>query len=114
MAIKAWQVVLGPIYDYLDGRWLGHALRRPESKRLAMHKANQTASAESSESGAELDTEGAGPSPIRAPRQLKGWQPNRKACVIVGSELGCAIIVAWVVSFDSIRGAVPRFGSRPC
>ena len=30
--------------------------------------------------------------------RLKGWEPSKTACIIVGTELVCAIIVAWVVS----------------
>lgn len=30
--------------------------------------------------------------------RLKGWKPSKTACAIVGTELVCAIIVAWVVS----------------
>jgi hypothetical protein len=32
IAIKSVEVCLGPIYDYLDGKWLGHSLRMNELK----------------------------------------------------------------------------------
>lgn len=33
MVFKAYDAFLGPFYDWLDGRWLGHQLRMPERKR---------------------------------------------------------------------------------
>lgn len=33
MVFKAFDTFMGPLYDYLDGRWLGHQLRLPERKR---------------------------------------------------------------------------------
>ncbi|ORY34568.1 major facilitator superfamily domain-containing protein [Naematelia encephala] len=36
IGIAALQVLWGPIYDYLDGKWLGHSLRFPEQKRVQL------------------------------------------------------------------------------
>ncbi|BEJ15699.1 hypothetical protein CspHIS471_0503040 [Cutaneotrichosporon sp. HIS471] len=33
MVFKAYDAFLGPFYDWLDGKWLGHQLRMPERKR---------------------------------------------------------------------------------
>ncbi|WRT69852.1 uncharacterized protein IL334_006843 [Kwoniella shivajii] len=74
IAIKAVEVCLGPIYDYLDGRWLGHSLRKPEQKRLAIRKE-------------AIDKE------IDYP----GWRINKKVSIFVGVELTCLVITAWVV-----------------
>lgn len=95
MAIKSWQVCLGPIYDYLDGKWLAHALRKPEMKRLAMTTVARE-SAEHETMAHPVADEMAGED--RSLPRLKGWEPSKTACAIVGTELVCAIIVAWVVS----------------
>jgi len=34
LAIKGVQVLLGPLYDYLDGRLIGQTLRKSEKARL--------------------------------------------------------------------------------
>lgn len=86
---------MGPIYDYLDGRWLGHALRKPELKRLAMTSAAKAAA--EGEMIAETHGTEADDDRVRSGR-LRGWEPSKTACVVVGTELVCAIIVAWVVS----------------
>lgn len=78
IAIKCVEFILGPIYDYLDGRWLGHSLRMPEQKRVAFR-------AKAVES--ELD--------------LPGWRVNKKVLYFVLAQLTCMIIVAYVVSTAS-------------
>lgn len=88
IAIKAWQICLGPIYDYLDGRWLGHALRKPEAKRRAMTVALQT----EVEVNASVERVS-----LLSGSRWRGWRPSKTACAIVGTELMCAIVVAWVV-----------------
>lgn len=88
---------MGPIYDYLDGKWLAHALRKPELKRLAMTSAAKAAAegeTVAQAAGVENVEDDERPSRLR----LKGWEPSKTACAIVGTELVCAIIVAWVVS----------------
>ena len=35
ITIESIAIVLGPIYDYLDGKWLGHSLRMSETDRVA-------------------------------------------------------------------------------
>ncbi|OCF73363.1 hypothetical protein I204_06595 [Kwoniella mangroviensis CBS 8886] len=87
IAIKAIEVCLGPVYDYLDGKWLGHSLRLPEKKRLLLRKE-------------ALDKE------IDYP----GWRINKIVTRIVGVELVGLIITAWVVSFYFlfIYGSVDR------
>jgi hypothetical protein len=93
IAIKAVQVCLGPFYDYLDGRWLGHALRKSERKRLEL-RASDLASA-----GEEQSVDGhVSPTDTGTPPSLPGWRPSKVASRIVGAELACAIVVAWVVS----------------
>jgi hypothetical protein len=42
--------------------------------------------------------EGEAADEVARPARLKGWEPSKAACAIVGAELVCAIIVAWVVS----------------
>ncbi|OCF39673.1 hypothetical protein I317_06528 [Kwoniella heveanensis CBS 569] len=75
IAIKAVEVCLGPIYDYLDGKWLGHSLRMPEKKRLELRK-----------KALEEDID------------YPGWRISKKTTYIVGGELTALIITAWVVS----------------
>ncbi|WVR07938.1 hypothetical protein IAU60_004981 [Kwoniella sp. DSM 27419] len=74
IAIKSVEVCLGPIYDYLDGRWLGHSLRLPEVKRLALRR-------KAIEEGIDYP----------------GWRISRKTSLIVGAELCALIVTAWVV-----------------
>lgn len=92
MVIKSWQVCLGPLYDYLDGRWLGHALRKPEIKRMTLTDA------------ARLSTnQDAQRSDVDEVRRFKGWKANKMACAVVGTELICAIVTAWVVGQTMAR-----------
>ncbi|KAK8843522.1 hypothetical protein IAR55_007182 [Kwoniella newhampshirensis] len=74
IAIKAVQVAWGPFYDYLDGRWLGHSLRRSELQRLEIRK-----------------------QAIRGEVELPGWKVSRVTMFVVGGQLTALIIVAWVV-----------------
>ncbi|WVF68348.1 hypothetical protein IAT40_003113 [Kwoniella sp. CBS 6097] len=74
IAIKAVEVCLGPIYDYLDGKWLGHSLRMPEQKRLELRK-----------KALEEDLD------------YPGWRISKRTTLIVGGELTALIITAWVV-----------------
>jgi hypothetical protein len=93
------QVCLGPFYDVLDGRWLGHALRKPERKRLELRLADKSVEtvdhlpATASGAGMPDDTD----------RGLKGWRPSKMVCGVVLTELACAILVAWVVSVSSFE-----------
>lgn len=96
IAINAWQVCLGPIYDFLDGRSLGHALRKPEQKRLGMVQGSRTECQDASAPDHPQSSE-THEGPARSSTYYKGWQPNKTACLVVGTELTCAIVVAWVV-----------------
>jgi len=90
IAVKAVQFCLGPIYDYLDGIWLGHSLRRNEKRRIEMKEEMQ----------ARGDT-------------FKGWRVSRKVFYIFGSQLGLMILTSWVVSRrrrPSARRAGPADG----
>jgi len=99
IAIKAVQVCLGPVYDLLDGKWLGHALRKPERKRLELRLADKSVEtidhlpATTSRAGTSETTD----------RGLKGWRPSKLVCRVVLAELACAIVVAWVVSLSFLE-----------
>lgn len=75
IGIKAVEVVLGPVYDYLDGKWLGHSLRMPEAKRVAFR--NRA---------------------VEQKLELTGWKVDKRVTFGVIGQLTCMIIVAWVVS----------------
>jgi hypothetical protein len=75
IAIKSLEVVWGPVYDFLDGRWLAHSLRLPEKKRLALRR-------EAKERG----------------EPYSGWHVSKKVRYTVMTQLGAMIVVAWVVS----------------
>ena len=75
IAIKSVEVLLGPLYDYLDGKWLGHSLRMNEAKRVAFR--NQA---------------------IEEKLDVKGWRVERKVLLAVLGQLSAMIVVAWVVS----------------
>jgi hypothetical protein len=85
---------LGPVYDVLDGKWLGHALRKPERKRLELRLADKSVD---TVDHIPATASGAG-SPVDTGHGLKGWRSSRLVCGVVGTELACAILVAWVVS----------------
>lgn len=87
IAIKAVEVVLGPVYDYLDGKWLGHSLRMPEAKRVAFR--NQA---------------------IEEEWDIKGWKVDRRVTFGIIGQLSCMIVVAWVVSDCNVFSC--RWSSR--
>lgn len=93
------QVCLGPVYDLLDGKWLGHALRKPERKRLELRLADKSAEV--------IDhlpaTASLADTPVDTDHGLKGWRPSKLVCGVVLAELACAILVAWVVSVHSLK-----------
>lgn len=74
IAIKCLQVCLGPIYDYLDGRWLGHSLRMPEKKRVALRE-----------------------DALEKQLDYPGWRIDMRVTYTVCTQLTCLVIVAWVV-----------------
>lgn len=78
LAIKGVQVLLGPLYDYLDGRLLGHTLRKSEKERLdlAVNMAQQDV-------------------------VLPGWRIHLPTTWTVICQLGIMVVVSWVVSFTS-------------
>lgn len=86
------------MYDYLDGKWLNHALRRPEAERLRMRKAD-IAIPDMPKEGLGLEEGRRSPSDL-AP--LKGWRPSKIACFTVGTQLCCMIVIAWTVSLTSL------------
>jgi hypothetical protein len=75
IAIKSIETCLGPVYDFLDGRWLGHSLRAPEKRRLEIYR-NAVIN--------HLD--------------YKGWRINKITMGIVATQLTCMIITGWAVS----------------
>ncbi|WWD20457.1 hypothetical protein CI109_104933 [Kwoniella shandongensis] len=75
IAFKCLQVLLGPLYDYLDGRWLGHALRLPEKRRLEIR--NHAIS---------VGYDG-----------FDGWKVHKPTTTVVGGLLIGVIITAWVL-----------------
>jgi hypothetical protein len=79
LAIKGLQVLLGPLYDYLDGRLLGHTLRKSEKGRLnlAVNMARQDV-------------------------VLPGWKIHLPTTWTVICQLGIMVVVSWVVSFHLI------------
>jgi hypothetical protein len=85
IGIKVVAVFLGPLYDYLDGRWLGHSLRKSELARLAFRKQD-----------------------LEEGWNLKGWRVSRKMMAVVGIQLSIMIVVAWVVS--TVRFGCDEFG----
>jgi hypothetical protein len=85
LAIKAVEVVWGPIYDVLDGRWLGHSLRMPEKQRVAFRKRA-----------------------IEEKMDLRGWRVERPVLVAVTGILAAWIVVGWVVSRFALAFALPN------
>ena len=75
IAIKSVEVVLGPVYDYLDGIWLGHSLRMNEAARVEYRK--------------EAVSRGL---------DVKGWRVEKKVIIGVLTQLSVMIVIAWVVS----------------
>ncbi|WWC64309.1 uncharacterized protein I303_106919 [Kwoniella dejecticola CBS 10117] len=76
IAIKCLQVCYGPVYDYIDGKWLGHSLRMPEKKRVELLQKVQEN---------HLET------------KYKGWLVDRRVTCAVLAQLTSLVIVAWVV-----------------
>jgi hypothetical protein len=74
MAVKGFQVLLGPIYDYLDGRLLGHSLRLNEKDRLALRDAK-----------------------LKADEEYPGWKVHKPTTYFFGAQFACMIIASWVV-----------------
>ncbi|WVR03906.1 hypothetical protein IAU60_000905 [Kwoniella sp. DSM 27419] len=74
IAIKAFQVCLGPIYDYLDGRLLGHSLRMNESKRLALRKER-----------------------LANGQPFRGWLPDKKWLRVFGTQFVLMVLCSWVL-----------------
>jgi hypothetical protein len=67
--------VLWPFfYDYLDGKWLGHSLRKGEKQRVALRDAC-----------------------LQQGVVLRGWRPSKKGMYLVMAELGALTITAWAV-----------------
>lgn len=79
IAIKAWQVLEGPVFDWLDGRMLGHTLRKSEKQRLKFDE--------------ECEQTG---------RQLPGLKRSRPVTIIVAIQYVSMVIISWVVSVTSI------------
>lgn len=80
MTLKAYDAFLGPFYDWLDGRWLGHQLRMPERKRRDKLVQEQLAG-----------------------REYEGHKCS-KFWVITGcSILSASIVTAWAVSVDVLK-----------
>jgi hypothetical protein len=77
IAIKAFQVLLGPIYDYLDGRLLGHSLRRSEKKRLEMRDEK-----------------------LAKGEEYLGWKVHKPTTWFFGCQYAAMVLVSWVVSGD--------------
>lgn len=75
IAIKAWQVLEGPFFDWLDGRMLGHTLRLSEKKRLKFDE--------------EREATG---------QELSGLKRYRPVTIIVAFQYVSMVIISWVVS----------------
>ena len=87
IAIKSIDIFVGPIYDYLDGRWLGHSLRMPEKERVAFRE-----------------------EALQQKKDLRGWRVERKVFVSVAGIMTAWVIVGWVVS--DISGATSNLRGR--
>lgn len=87
LVIKGVQVLLGPLYDYLDGRLLGHTLRKSEKARLQLRE-------DKAQEGVELP----------------GWKVHKPTTWIVCCQLGGMVVVSWVVSLAG--GAVRSSGQE--
>lgn len=87
IVVKFVQFCLGPIYDYLDGKLLGHSLRRNEKARIAMRE--------------EMRERG---------EWFPGWRVSRRAFYVFGTQLGLMILASWVVRplvvLSDARGAL--------
>jgi hypothetical protein len=83
LAIKGTQVLLGPIYDYLDGRWMGHTLRKSEKQRIKLRE--------------DMAVEGV---------ELPGWKVHRPTTWTVSCQLGAMVVVSWIVSPHRLHQAL--------
>ncbi|TYJ53851.1 hypothetical protein B9479_005539 [Cryptococcus floricola] len=90
IAIKAVEVVLGPIYFYLDRIWLGSSLRVPEKKRVQIRIDAVRAAVERGQGEEGVGAKGSG---------YEGWKISKTTTWVVGAELVGLIIVAWVMFF---------------
>lgn len=84
MVLKGYDAFLGPFYDWLDGRWLGHQLRMPERKRRNKLVQEQLAG-----------------------REYEGHRRSRIWVIIGCAVLSAMILTAWVVSC-CLRSVVSR------
>lgn len=75
IAIKSWQILEGPLFDFLDGKLLGHTLRMNEKQRLKYD-------AEREEAG------------VDAP----GYRIKKPVTWVVGLQYVTMVIISWVVS----------------
>lgn len=82
IAIKAWQVLEGPVFDWLDGRMLGHTLRMSEKRRLKFDQIRE-------ETG----------------QQLPGLKRSRPVTIIVACQYVSMVIISWVVSSPRAGGS---------
>jgi hypothetical protein len=85
IAIKSIDIFVGPVYDWLDGKWLGHSLRKPEKERVAFR--------------AEV---------LEQKRDLRGWRVERPVLISVACIMTAWVIVGWVVSISTVGVAAPR------
>lgn len=85
MVYKGLQIFLPFGYDYLDGKWLGHSLRKGEKERVALRD--------------QVIADGV---------ELRGWRPSIWGMWIVMAELAALTVTAWVVSSFPVRGCVGR------
>jgi hypothetical protein len=74
IGIKSVEFFIGPVYDYLDGRWLGHSLRMPEKRRTAFRR--------------EV---------VLAGVQYEGWRISRRVRWGVLCQLGAMIATGWTL-----------------
>lgn len=75
IAIKSWQILEGPLFDFLDGKLMGHTLRMSEKQRLKYDE----------------ECEAAG---VEAP----GFKIKRPVTWVVGLQYATMVIISWVVS----------------
>lgn len=86
MCYKGLQIFLPFGYDWLDGKWLGHSLRKGEKERVALRD--------------KVLAEGI---------EMRGWRPSKWGMIIVMSELTALTVAAWAVSLTYLA----LVGSKP-
>lgn len=84
ITIKGWQAVEGLVLDVLDGKLLGHVLRRSEKQRVALRD--------------EMGKRG---------EEFVGWRVIRPVTMFFGGQYVVMVIVSWVVSTGVVSG-VPQ------